>query len=416
MTATGWRRRCLGAVGCAVLASSLIASGVSAASASFKDMQGHWAEQGVQLLQERGIAGGYPDGTFKPNNTVSKVEFFTMLNKVMGFKNTQAPLFTDVAAKDWYYNEVAKALAAGYISGEYKDGAALNPGAAITRQEAALMIMKAFRANPSKDLAVLKQANFKDANQIDSWRKPAIDYMLSGNIMKGFPDRTFKPKDKVTRAQIAAIMNRVYELKGNAGTNVSAPSASAATIVSVLPLNPISVMQNQKATSLLPKSVTVTYSNGAHGTALVFWDNVDTSELGKHTVKGSIAGTNLKTELLVFVVSATGQTGGSTNPGNTGGGTNTNLPSQPIPTVPTGQAIGNVQVSFSSLMSTIQINVSEAVTSVKANGITMHYEGSNKYSLATAGLKLGDKITIVAYGIRGEELQKYVTTVQQTNN
>ncbi|WP_199616792.1 S-layer homology domain-containing protein [Paenibacillus alkalitolerans] len=404
------------AAGCVVLAGSIFVSSALAALEPLKDMRGHWANHDVQLLRERGVVSGFPDGTYKPGNPVSKAEFITMLNKAMGFQKTQVPLFSDVSAKDWFYGEVAKAISAGYLQGEYRDGGELKPSAPITRQEAASMIMKAFRFEPSKDLATLRAANFKDSSQIDQWRKAAIDAIMAKNIMGGFPDRTFKPKDKVTRAQVAAIMNRVFELNGSVASNAPA-SSSGFDIVSIVPINPITVMQYQSVSTLLPKTVTAKYGNGYVGSASVTWDPVNTSELGKHVLSGKVNGTTVKAQLLVFVVNSTAQNGTPVNNGGGSGGSGgSDLPAPTTPTVTTGQSIGNVQVSFSSLMSTIQIDVSDKVTSVKANGIRMHYEGNNRYSLATAGLKLGDKITIVAYDIQGKVLQTYETTVQQTNN
>lgn len=405
--------------GAAILGSAIAVSSVMAASAPFKDMKGHWANQSVQLLHERGVISGFPDGTFKPGNSVSKAEFFTMLNKAMAFTATQSPSFSDVSKDSWYYSEVSKAIAAGYIQGEYKDGGALQPKQAITRQEAASMIMKALKLQPSADMSTLKSSKFKDEVQMDEWRKAAIDTILAKNIMGGFPDQTFKPKDKVTRAQIAVIMNRVYNVNGAAGSQKATNSDNTGT-VTFLPINPITVMQYQSAAGLVPKSVGVKYANGNQAMVPVTWDRqIDTGELGKYTLLGTVGGVSEKAELVVFVVSNSAQTGNN-NTGNTGGsgggGTNTNIPTPTVPSVTDGQAIGNVKVNFSTLMSTVEIDVSNKVTSVKANGNQMHYEGNNKYSFATAGLKLGDKITIIAYDIKGSVVQKYETTVQQTNN
>jgi len=86
-----------------------------------KDLNGHWAEKQIMGWMEKGFIKGYSDNTFKPNNTITRAEFLTIVNNVFGYKDKAQISFTDVKTSDWYYDEIAKAIAAGYIKG-YADG------------------------------------------------------------------------------------------------------------------------------------------------------------------------------------------------------------------------------------------------------------------------------------------------------
>jgi len=91
------------------------------AAGAFTDMPGHWAAPQINEWLSKGLAQGYPDGTFKPDNQVTRAEFITLTNRVLGYQANNPVNFSDVSASDWFAEEVAKAKTAGYITG-YPDG------------------------------------------------------------------------------------------------------------------------------------------------------------------------------------------------------------------------------------------------------------------------------------------------------
>jgi hypothetical protein len=93
----------------------------SAAAMQISDIQGNWAEPQIRDWVNKGLAAGYEDGTFGPDNNISRAEFMALANRAFGFKSTVSTSFSDVSAADWFAGEVGKALDAGYISG-YQDG------------------------------------------------------------------------------------------------------------------------------------------------------------------------------------------------------------------------------------------------------------------------------------------------------
>lgn len=98
----------------------------------------HWAESVITQWQSKGLIQGYEDGTFKPGNTITRAEFVTLMNNAKGFWSEGSINFSDVKNGSWFYSAVARAVAAGYVKG-YSDGS-FKPNNTITRAEAAVMI------------------------------------------------------------------------------------------------------------------------------------------------------------------------------------------------------------------------------------------------------------------------------------
>src|SRR5665647_1813849 len=85
------------------------------------DYESHWASEEIQSAVDLGIVKGYPDGTFKPDNAITRSEFFSLVNNAFDFTVASEDTFTDVLTNAWYAPVIAKAKAAGYITG-YPDG------------------------------------------------------------------------------------------------------------------------------------------------------------------------------------------------------------------------------------------------------------------------------------------------------
>jgi hypothetical protein len=188
-------------------------------SAQVSDISGHWAESRISAWIEKGWASGYSDGTFKPNNSVTRAEFMTLANKAFGYTKTTEISYSDVASADWYYVEVAKAMAAGYISG-YEDGT-IRPKNPISRQEAAAMLARILNLDSTANLQVLD--NFTDKDSIPAWSKGAIAAVVAEGFMSGYPDGTFRPTRNITRAEAIVMLDNavettiIYEEEGTYG-------------------------------------------------------------------------------------------------------------------------------------------------------------------------------------------------------
>ena len=146
---------------------------------------------------------GYPDGTFKPQANVTRAEaaqmFATLLNGGSDFGTSSATKFSD-ASDDWFSKAINYVVAKGLISG-YPDGK-FKPNDSITRAEFAQMI-SGYVNNEKKSAA-----DFKDVK--DHWAKDAIDKLYGNKNVNGYPDGTFKPNAKITRAEAVTILNSVF--------------------------------------------------------------------------------------------------------------------------------------------------------------------------------------------------------------
>ncbi len=184
----------------------LIAAGGYAFAAGFSDIKGHWAESQINKWAENGLASGYSDGTFKPNNRVTRAEFVALTNSAFGI-NTEgyAADFSDVAVGQWYYNDIAAASTSGYIGG-YPDGT-FKPKQSISRQEAASIIVRLLGLEPT----LLEMEKFKDAVQIPQWSRGNIGAIVKAGLMGGYPDGTFQPGKSLTRAEAVAFLDRARD-------------------------------------------------------------------------------------------------------------------------------------------------------------------------------------------------------------
>ncbi|MGE6575369.1 YDG domain-containing protein [Paenibacillus xylanexedens] len=196
-----------------------------AAESSASDIEGNWAESQITKWIDKGFIHGYEDGSFKPNNTITRAEFFSLVNRSYGFTETASVSFKDVNSSNWAYAEVSKAVKAGYIKG-YRDGT-IGANKPISRQEVAVII---------DDLLDLSNEastgdHFTDSNTIASWAKNSVDATVAKGILQGY-DNNFNPNKPITRAEAVVALDRSvnaratdYSLAGTYG-----PEAGTQTI------------------------------------------------------------------------------------------------------------------------------------------------------------------------------------------
>ena len=112
-----------------------IAFSEEATPLEFSDLdESFWAYESIQKLIDAGIISGYPDGTFRPEGYITRAELVKITNMVFSYtNNSEASEFNDISLTDWFYDNVLIAKAAGYING-YPDGT-FKPNDNITRQE-----------------------------------------------------------------------------------------------------------------------------------------------------------------------------------------------------------------------------------------------------------------------------------------
>ena len=174
---------------------------------AFSDISEHWAEDSIKQAVLDGIIAGYPDGTFRPEEPVSRAEFTVMLAHALKLDGTGATLsFTDWAEIGaWAEEAIARAVQAGIVNG-YEDGR-FRPNAPITRAEMALMIARALRL----PTGATPQTGFSDDDRIPSWAKSAVEGLRRLGIVSGRGDGKYAPNDTATRAETVVTLLRMPE-------------------------------------------------------------------------------------------------------------------------------------------------------------------------------------------------------------
>lgn len=181
--------------------------GQGAASAALSDMAGHWAAAEVDALVQRGIVNGFPDGTFLPEQTVTRAEFSKLLCLGLGLEKTAyASSFADVSAGDWYAPYVLSLADAGIVTG-YE--AMFLPDDRISRQDAAAML---YRALKGQGRALSQSASFADEAEIADYAQAAVAALAGEGILQGYEGR-FEPLGVTTRAQAAVMLYRVLGME-----------------------------------------------------------------------------------------------------------------------------------------------------------------------------------------------------------
>lgn len=162
------------------------------------DIDNHWAKTYIQEFLDKGYVNGYGDGTFRPDNSITRAEFIKIVNKVFGFNQKSQDNFKDVSKDKWYYDEVSIAKEAGYING-YEDGT-FRPNDEITREEMAKIIATIKGAKGDGKI------NFKDSDKISNWAKPYVDALEDMSVLQGYGNDEFSPKNDTTRAETVKVM------------------------------------------------------------------------------------------------------------------------------------------------------------------------------------------------------------------
>lgn len=188
-----------------------------AKAATFRDINRHWAQSYIEKAVGKGLVKGFDDGTFKPDKPVTRAEFATMVNRLLGNTASQSLNFSDVPRSEWFYNDIARALAAAYVGG-YNDGK-FQPNSPATRQEAAVMISRFLPVSGTSGNIY----GFKDSASIQNWSREAVGKVSARGYLKGYDDGAFHPDDAITRAMLAKILCDISEKETiiTSNTNVS---------------------------------------------------------------------------------------------------------------------------------------------------------------------------------------------------
>ena len=184
---------------------------------SFPDVLAtYYAKPSIEALATRMVINGFEDGTFRPNATVTRAEFATMLVKALGLKGEQpkAGTFTDVPTDSWFAVSVATAYEAGLISG--KGEGKFAPNDLITHQEMAAMVARALKfAGGNTALTAQERSEtlgqLTVSSQISEWAKDSVALCFKNSILTGTTRQNFAPNKSSDRGMAADMLYRMMK-------------------------------------------------------------------------------------------------------------------------------------------------------------------------------------------------------------
>ncbi|UOF91491.1 S-layer homology domain-containing protein [Fodinisporobacter ferrooxydans] len=167
---------------------------------TFSDVKGNWAQPYIDKLVSLGAISGYPDGTFKPDQNITRAEFAEVLVKALNLKPQNGKVFSDTA-NHWAKDAIATAAYYGIVNGY--NSATFGPDNPITREQMAVMMENALKLQATNNPII-----YKDQASISSWAVSSIETLVENNVVSGYPDNTFKPQANATRAEAATMIVR----------------------------------------------------------------------------------------------------------------------------------------------------------------------------------------------------------------
>ncbi len=170
----------------------------------FTDTKNHWASEAIDKLSGQKILSGYPDGSFKPDARMTRAEYAAVMFRLLGLAAPTSPSlsFTDTVANAWYGSYVQALTEAGIVNG-FEDGS-FRPRQQMTREEAFVILYRAVKDRlpaPSTD-----GTKIADLEGVSPWAREALTALVEAGIIKGYEDGTLRPKNAITRAEIATII------------------------------------------------------------------------------------------------------------------------------------------------------------------------------------------------------------------
>lgn len=186
---------------------------------TFADVNTHWAKDAVNDMGSRLVINGSGDGTFEPDRDITRAEFAAIVVKGLGLMRpgTGKDIFRDVTKNDWYFDAVSIAYEYDIIGG-YGNGT-FGPEDKITREQAMTMTARAmkltglkadFKANEVEKLL----EGFKDVGNSADYVRESVASCIKTGIITGREGNMVAPESNITRAEVAVIIKRLLQKSG----------------------------------------------------------------------------------------------------------------------------------------------------------------------------------------------------------
>ncbi|WP_414515692.1 S-layer homology domain-containing protein [Nostoc sp. PCC 9305] len=199
-----------------------ITASPSLAQTTFSDVSSnYWAAQFIQQLSQRGVIAGFPDGSFRPEEPVTRAQFAAMVNKAFQKAQQRQPIsFADVPSNYWASSAIQQAYTIGFLSGY--PGNRFEPNQAIPREQVLVALANGLEYSPSGNTESTLQY-FNDASNIASYARSPIAAATQKQIVVNYPNVNFlNPTATATRAQVAAFIYQAL-VSSNQASAINSP-------------------------------------------------------------------------------------------------------------------------------------------------------------------------------------------------
>lgn len=185
---------------------------------SFTDLDpGYWAWPLLADLARRDLVAGFPDGSFRPGEPMTRAEFAAQLTRLFDLPQelTSPPGSTpypDMATDHWAYDSVQKSVQMGFLTG-YPEGTVL-PEQTVTRIQVIVALANGLRLKSSRGAAPLPEL-YGDQNQVPDWANRQLVAATAAGLVVNYPDLgQLAPNRPATRAEVAAMLHRALVYTG----------------------------------------------------------------------------------------------------------------------------------------------------------------------------------------------------------
>ncbi len=178
---------------------------------SFPDMAGHWAAAFVEALLSKGLISGFPDGSFAPESPMTRAAFAALIAKTFDLPVVnQASNFADVKPDFWAASAIERAASMGFIGG-FPDGT-FRPGQNLTKIQAIVSVVNGLQLNGGNPNVL---AVYSDRAQVPSYATDAVAIATQKLLVANYPQiELLEPLRDITRAEVAALIYQALVASG----------------------------------------------------------------------------------------------------------------------------------------------------------------------------------------------------------
>ena len=191
-----------------------------AAGNGYSDTQGHWGEDAIDRWSGYGVISGTGSGLFDPNAPLTRAQAAQIFANLLNLSATASVAqYTDVAVGSWYYDAIAKCVAAGILNGTGSN--TMSPNTYVSREELFVMFARALGIQPQASAGV----TFTDSASTASWAAGYVNALADMGVVGGSGDGTLAPKADIDRASVVALLDKAITAYGNtSGATVGSSS------------------------------------------------------------------------------------------------------------------------------------------------------------------------------------------------